>query len=102
MEPAGAAASIVCAIAIIALAPAVNRAWRRRRRYAGLSALSLAVAAFALLAAFTAQLAGASRFDTGRFLIGMSAGLAVGLTSGCAILLLAARRSAPPSSLQGL
>ncbi|HEU0025697.1 MAG TPA: hypothetical protein VFQ25_01155 [Ktedonobacterales bacterium] len=89
MEPAGAAASIACAVAIVALAPVVVRAWRRGDPRADVCALSLAVAAVALLGAFIAQIAGASRFDTGRFLIGMSAGVAVGLTLGCAVLLIA-------------
>ena len=92
MEPAGVVAVIACAVALLALAPAVSRAWRRRQMYAGLAALSLAIAALALLAAVAAQLTGAARIDTGRFLIGMSAGLAVGLTAGCAILL----RVSPP------
>lgn len=93
MEPAGAIAAIACALAIVALTPAVSRAWRRDAPYARLGAFSLGAAALALLAALIAQIAGAPRFDTGRFLIGMSAGLAIGLTTGCVILLVAARRA---------
>ncbi len=100
MDPFGAVAATACAVALVALAPPVFRAWRRRQPYAGLSALSLLVAAPALLAAWVAQLAGAGSLDTGKFMIGMSAGLAVGLTLGSGILLLAARRaSLTPSDI---
>ena len=101
MEPAGATVTFVCALAILSLAPSASRAWRRGQRYAGLAALSLVGAALALLAAWVAQVAGAAHSDTGRFFIGMSAGLGVGLALGSAILLLASRRSAPPPLLPG-
>ncbi len=101
MEPAGVVATIICAVAVVALAPAVIRAWRRRQLYGGLSALSLLIAALALLVAWGAQLSGAGSLDTGRFMIGMSAGLAIGLTIGSGLLLLASRRSSPPPLLPG-
>lgn len=99
MEPAGVVAVIACALALAALAPTVLRAWRQRQRYAGLAALCLVIAAPALLAAIIAQLAGYGSPATGRFLIGMSSGLAVGLTLGSAILLMLARRAAGPLSV---
>ena len=95
MDQAGAVIAIVCAVAIAVLAPVAVRARRRGAQYADLSALGLIVAAVVLLGAFIAQLTGAGRFDTGKFLIGMGVGVAVGLTVGCVVLLVAYRR--PPS-----
>lgn len=90
METPGVVVTGICALAQIGLAWPVARAWRRGRRYAGLAALALLTAGLALLAAVIAQLSGASHDATGRFLIGMSVGLAVGLTLSAVVLLLTA------------
>lgn len=94
MEVAGVVVAALCALAIAGLWPPVVRAKRRGARYAGLCALSLAVAGLALAVAFVALALGAARADTGRFLMGMGVGVAVGLTLGCAALLAVERRAA--------
>jgi hypothetical protein len=96
MDQAGAAIAIICAVAIVALSPFVARGRRRGAPYADLGALGLVVAALMLLGAFIAQLAGAAGLDTGKFLIGMGVGVAVGLTLGCVVLLVVYRRVVAP------
>ncbi|HEX9036188.1 MAG TPA: hypothetical protein VF808_04275 [Ktedonobacterales bacterium] len=97
MGPFGAIAAALCLTAIVALAWPARQAWRRGKRYAGLTTLSLALATLALLAAVSAQLAGAAPVPTGAFLIGMSVGLAVGLTAAAGLLLLLAARGQAPA-----
>ena len=81
----------VCGLALLGLAPALRRAWRRGKRLARLCA-ACAVCAAALLAAILLALAlGADRWDTGRFLMGLGVGVAVGLTFGCIALLAASQ-----------
>lgn len=79
----------ICGLALLGLAPALRRAWRCGERFARLS-VACAVCAAALLAPSTLALAlGADRWDTGRFLMGLGVGVAVGLTLGCITLLAA-------------
>lgn len=80
----------ICGLALLRLAPAVRRAWRRGLRLAWLS-VACAVCAAVLLPPTTLALAlGADRWDTGRFLMGLGVGVAVGLTLGCGALLMMA------------
>ena len=92
MEAAGVVVSALCALAIVGMAPLVARAERRHAKHARLCSASLIVATLALVAALVATTLGAGRFDTGRFLLGMGAGIAVGLALSCAVLLLLDRR----------
>ena len=86
--------AVVCAAALGGLA--VGVAWARRHgaRHQRLCALALAVSLVALVVALLALALGAYQIDTGRFLIGMSVGVAVGLPLGCAIILTMDRRAA--------
>jgi len=98
MEDLGAVAvgiiAVVCALAIGGLAIGVVWARRHDARRQRLCGLALAVALVALGAALLAMALGASQFATGRFLIGMSVGVAVGLSLGCAIILTTDQRAA--------
>lgn len=92
MEVAGVIVAALCAVSIAALAPRVMRAEQRRARYARLCSVSLVAATVALLAASLATALDAGHLDTGRFLIGMGVGAAVGLSLSCGVLLLRDRR----------
>ena len=81
----------LCALALLGLAPALRRAWLRAARHAWLCA-ACAVCSAALLAPSSLALAlRADRSDTGRFLMGIGVGIAVGLALGCVALLTADR-----------
>lgn len=83
----------ICGLALLALAPALRRAWRRGERFAWLCAACAVCAAALLAAALLALALGADHWDTGRFLMGLGVGIAVGLTLGCIALLAASQRS---------
>lgn len=86
--------AVVCALAIGGLAFGVAWARRHSARRRRLCELALVVALVALGTASLALALGAGQFATGRFVIGMCAGVAVGLPLGCAIILLMDRRTA--------
>lgn len=91
MEVAGVIVAALCALAIAGMSPLVMRAERGHAKHARLCSVSLIAATIALVAATLATALGADRFDTGRFLIGMCVGVAVGLTLSCGVLLLRSR-----------
>ncbi len=102
---AGAVAVItgVCALALGGLAAMTAWAMRRGSRRAPLAAGGLITSGLALGGALLALALGAWRSDTGRFLVGMSAGVAIGLPLGCALILLhdwwrTARRPGSPQN----
>lgn len=85
---------LLAALALGALGVMVERAWRRGAARARLYAGALILGALTLGAALLALALGAAQAATGRFLIGMGAGVALGLALGCAIIRLADRRAA--------
>ena len=84
---------VVSALALSGMALVVGQAMRRGVPRAWLCALGLTVGWLALGAALLALALGAAQYDTGRFLVGMSVGLALGLSLGCAVILLVGRRA---------
>ena len=93
MEPLDIALTVVSAMALGAQVFVVVRV-RRGSPRARLCALGLAVGALTLLGALLALALGATQYDTGRFLVGMSVGVTLGMALGCAIILVADRRAA--------
>ncbi|HEX8727915.1 MAG TPA: hypothetical protein VF739_04795 [Ktedonobacterales bacterium] len=79
-------------LALLGLAPRLAQAWRRGARYGRLCALCAIVSAALLVATLIALALGADRSDTGRFLMGMGVGVAVGLMFGCGGLLIVGQR----------
>lgn len=95
----------VCALALSGLAAMTVWAVRTGSPRRPLVVGGLITSALALGGALVALALGVWSFDTGRFLVGMSAGVAVGLPLGCALILLddwrrAARRPGRPLSSQ--
>jgi hypothetical protein len=88
MEAGGVVIAALCALSLAALIPIVNVAWQRGAPHAQVCAASLGSAALALAAAFAALALGATQAPTGRFLMGIGVGMAVGLALCCATLLL--------------
>jgi hypothetical protein len=78
----------VSGLALMGLAPGLARAWRRGARHGRLCALGAVVSAALLVATLAALALGADRSDTGRFLMGMGVGIAVGLILGCGGLMI--------------
>lgn len=93
IDPIAIAFIVVSGLALVVMAGVVARASRRGSSRASLCALGLVVGAVTLGAALLALALGAARYDTGRFLVGMSVGVALGLSLGSAIILLASRRA---------
>ena len=93
IDPIAIALIVVSGLALAVMAGAVARAARRGAPHARLCALGLAVGGLTVGAALLALALGAARYDTGRFLVGMSVGVTLGLSLGCAIILLADRRA---------
>lgn len=87
MELPGVIVAILCALAIVGLAPSALRAERRRAHHGRLASVSLAAATLALGASLIALALGAARSDTGRFLMGLGVGVSVGWALSCVVLL---------------
>lgn len=83
--------AVASALALGGMAFVAPRVWRRGSPRARLCGWALVVGALFVVGALLALALGASRYDTGRFLVGMSVGVALGLPLGCAIILLADR-----------
>lgn len=78
-------------VALLALAPGLAQGWQRGVRYGRLSALCAMASAALLVWTLAALALGVDRSDTGRFLMGMGVGVAVGLILGCGGLRVASR-----------
>ena len=102
IDPIAIALIVVSGLALAVMAGVVARAARRGAPHARLCALGLAVGGVALGGALLALALGAARYDTGRFLVGMSVGVTLGLSLGSAIILAANRRAARADGLRGV
>lgn len=82
----------VSALTLLGVAPGLAQAWRRGARYARLCGVCAIVSATLLVATLAALALGADHSDTGRFLMGMGVGVAVGLLFGCGGLMIVSQR----------